>query len=112
MSTWAAPGVKCVCIHADWKRGPRLSIWTWLKLLYLGLPVHGGVYEVTAVGQHCSGGRAITLRGWGKLAFHADLFRPLISRTQEQDVALFAPLLNPAFGIVADRPAREGVAAR
>ncbi|WP_108397581.1 hypothetical protein [Devosia submarina] len=86
-------GQKVVCIEAKWRRGsiPRLD---WLKMLYLGLPVVGGVYVVTGIGPHRFGGSALSLQGYGSCGFHSDFFRPLVTRTQEQDLEHFLPLLN------------------
>ena len=69
----------------------------WLRLKYLGLPVVGGRYIITATGVNQQGGVMLQLRGWWPDAwFHVANFRPLAKSSQEQDVALFAHHLGKA----------------
>jgi hypothetical protein len=100
MSAWAKPGVKCVCI--------KRSIWVPTggapKQFDNTCPVYGGVYTIRTA-KWSSGG--IYLRfveivnpiypyadGPSEKQFRlAGNFRPLITRTQSEDVALFRNLL-------------------
>lgn len=104
---WAAPGVKCVCLESHWKRGRSLSLRRWLLGLVFGWPVRGGVYVITvvsAVGPEVF----IELKGWEGVSFRVENFRPLISERERQDIALFAPLLDPKYPVIVDdAPVRE-----
>lgn len=92
MSSWARPGVECVCISAGWLRGQGISPWKWIALKYLGLPVVGGQYVITQAGAD-SRGVYVKIKGWD-VWIHAENFRPLVKRSQEQDVAMFRHLLK------------------
>jgi hypothetical protein len=95
MSAWAKPGVKRVCVDASYIRGD--------------MPLRvGGVYEIVRVGRPCGDGRGRYRRPQLVVAlaetanpfspdgsFAVERFRPLVTKTQEQDVALFRHLLAP-----------------
>lgn len=94
MSNWAKPGVKCVCVDNIIPIGPEV-----MQCLEAGK-----MYTIRAV-EHFEGGMGITVNeivnpsfmyneGISEPVYRLDRFRPLITRTQEQDVALFKSLLN------------------
>lgn len=88
MSSWAKPGVKCVCLDDRWEGASPLK--------------KGATYTIHAItlGEGRHPGVKVT-RGMGLLlveaenphqpsvGFSAARFRPLITRTQEQDLELF-----------------------
>ena len=94
MSAWARPGVKVVCVDARQSLGPNVL-------------VEGAVYEIAAVftsrinsvrrgyGDHL----LVTLVGEANPysssgGWMAERFRPIVTRTQEDDVALLLRLLT------------------
>jgi len=85
VSAWARPGVKCVCV--------KNSVRT---VNDLGLPpfVKGQVFTITKVEESPIYGTLLYFverpRQWG----HINGFRPLVTRTEQQDVALFHHLLT------------------
>lgn len=93
LSSWVRVGSRVVCVET-FSASPYAET----------LPVKGEVYtirEVAWCGLECG----VHLReienpvreymhGWSEAYFSIDGFRPLITRSQEQDVALFAPLLD------------------
>lgn len=107
-NSWASPGVKCVCID-DSRR--ILHMPNMPPIPFGGvLPVLGQIYTVRSVEYYQSPYPEITPsflgihlveidRPAGKLTgtvlpFYITRFRPLISASEERDVALFAPLLE------------------
>lgn len=94
MSHWAKPGVKCVYIV---KRPPEKKP-TRIPLQYLG------VYTIRAVIAHpITGELGVYLVGVEneihkesgmEKGYYLRAFRPLITRSQEQDMELFTPLLD------------------
>ena len=98
MSTWAKPGVKCVCVDDNWKEE------------FMGRPVPSRVpmiNEVLTVRQVFSadmwpgliipGGLVMSFDELGDEGcwFYAVAhFKPLVTRTQEQDLEQFIPLLS------------------
>jgi len=85
MSAWAKPGVKCVCVDDS----PSIYGACDLEV--------GRIYVITArmetpfgVGINVAGARSKAL------GFHLWRFRPLVTKTQEQDVAQFRHLLTPS----------------
>lgn len=89
MSTWAKPGVKCVCINdAGW----------YLDAAPFDSDVAGNrVYTIVEVVTDSRGQVGISL--WGQPLgeyYNVDQFRPLTTRTQSEDVALFRKLLENA----------------
>jgi hypothetical protein len=98
MSSWAKPGVKCVCIlpNAKW----AAARW------FADAPIGGSIYTIREV---VDGGTALLLHeiqnrqciveyeagpAIGEPCFGIWRFRPLITKTQEQDVALFRHILD------------------
>lgn len=92
MSSWARPGVKCVCVHTGaWKlveerdhHGPY------------GIDSHPSENEVCTieyVRRRRSGVLAFGIEGYHGNEYGARWFRPLV--TQEDDVAMFTHLLKP-----------------
>lgn len=92
---WAKPGAACVCVDV-------IS-----RLNGLSLPslVEGRVYTIEAIGPYpvgrFKGSPCVWLLGVPNKAdtfkaFLLERFRPLVSRTQEQDVEMFLSLLNPS----------------
>lgn len=94
MAHWAKPGVKCVCIRRDGFKDMAGEC----------EPVFGGHYTI----RTCHIGRFGLLylrfeeirnpvRFYGAVftecSFNATGFRPLVTRTQEQDLQHFVPLL-------------------
>lgn len=96
MSAWARPGVKCVCI-GNWTDGWRSDEGQ------IELPMTRQVYTVREVHPDGDAIRLVEivnppLRYAGdnvtEVWFMTCRFRPLVSKTQEQDIALFTPLLD------------------
>lgn len=100
MSAWAKPGVKCVCVDAVMQGPSPLE--------------RGAVYELASIipaqpafiGRYRAPAANVRLKGVSNPynstgTFAVERFRPLITRTQEQDVAAFhhhlagAPVLEP-----------------
>lgn len=93
MSAWAKPGVKCVCIAHGWPehemeeggvtRAPMPNeVLTVTEVIRNGYLRFAEIPVVQAAG--C------------ELAWDVTAFRPLITRTQEEDLALFRDLLTDA----------------
>lgn len=90
MSSWAKVGVRCICIRAE-------TIGSWRGLA----PVNGQTYVITKFSQSMftdvPQAHFATLDG---LPIHEncrvklDRFRPLITRTQDEDVDAFKSLLQ------------------
>lgn len=78
MSAWAKPGVKCVCVRrssfSDFQPGPRVYT---IKAVF----GDGGRLHATFMEQ-ASGGELL------------ERFRPIVTRSQEQDVSLFTHHLD------------------
>lgn len=111
MSHWARPGAKCVCLTSTWRKGKSLSWGSFLRALLFGLPVRGGTYCISAV-LPTRNGAYLLLKGWGECGFHIANFRPLVDERETRDIALFAPLLDPDYPVIADdAPVREGAGA-
>ena len=97
MSSWAAPGVKCVCVEDE-----GFSVAGKYGMMF---PVKGLEYTVRGVSSFGTYGLGLLLvevanpiarwqNGVHEAAWNIDCFRPLI--TQEQDLALFRHLLSPS----------------
>lgn len=109
MSTWAKPGVKCVCIDS---KARKKKLVPWLPPVEFGgvYPVEGQVYTVASVewyesiypemvesflGIHLVEiARPPGLMTAEVVPYRIERFRPLVSRTMEQSLALFTPLLR------------------
>lgn len=95
MSSWAARGVKCVYVGVSPHKNTRI------------IPLErGGTYTIRAVFLHPSRGELGCLLEevtnelsdyFGiEMGYILTNFRPLATRTQEQDLAIFLPLLETA----------------
>lgn len=95
MSVWPSVGMKCVCVNnrfpdSDFIAPPD-------RLL-----VRGAIFTISAVlvdgGETCIHLREITReispKHGRRLPFYLSRFRPLITRTQDEDVAAFKSLLQ------------------
>lgn len=89
MSAWAAPGVKCVCIHRGrWKqiegRDPGVP---------KGSNRHPAFNEICTISRartRRSGAPSVEIEGYPFNEYHVRWFRPLTSpKGQDHDVALF-----------------------
>lgn len=88
MASWAKKGVECVCVARSW----------WVHQTGEKVPNAGPAYRETVVVMDVwvrpdDGRTVVRLKGhegW----FNVAGFRPMVRRTQEQDVALFASLLT------------------
>lgn len=99
MAFWAKPGVKCVCVDAASERFARLFTWSGhaddFQLL------NGATYTISEVLVHplcdlvCIKLVELSDRGYADFGYALDRFRPLITCTQEDDLAIFRPLLIP-----------------
>lgn len=94
---WAKPGVKCVCVDADPDRFVKLQP-SWRDD---GFPIREGIiYTICEVLVHPGADlvavRLVELpdRSIGDYGYALSRFRPLASRTQEQDLAIFRPILT------------------
>lgn len=100
MSSWAKPGVKCVCIASPERveAGRRKRPWG-------NFPSSGGIYTIRGSVFGSNGQHFILLEevqnpprlstvGVVEWGFPVSGFRPLITRTQQQDVELFRSLLT------------------
>lgn len=105
MSSWAKPGVKCVCVKSTpWvnyvDRGP--------SRYPIVFPTYRQVLTVREV-HNSYGGVGLRFEEirneplWideqgnsSEAMFDAELFRPIIEKTEEQDVAKFRHLLSPS----------------
>lgn len=93
MSSWAKPGVKCVCVD-DVPRGgvvrsphPPVGVTLTIKGVspdYFGRGVH----------LHISGYPNVCPIVGHDVGWRISRFSPLVTRTQSQDLALFTPLLE------------------
>lgn len=89
MSAWAKPGVKCVCVDAGAGRFEMDDSQLEAGRIYTILEITSE-FSVPAV-------RLVELKAETEDEvgyFHLRRFRPLITKTQEQDVALFTQLLT------------------
>lgn len=93
MSSWAKPGVKCVCVKvgdwtaAEWhSRLPAYREVLTIKSVYIDEGIVGLCFEGIS-------GR-FNARVQHEQGFNAVRFRPLAAHTQEQDLEHFLPLLN------------------
>ena len=90
MSSWAKAGVKCVFIYEGGGHGTIVN-----DRGFRAMPVCRQVYEISGVHQEEPYGLFLSLVGFpDQQFFHISAFRPLVPRTQEQDVALFTPVLG------------------
>lgn len=85
VNAWAKPGVKCVCIkRGEWINGANACI----------EDKHPYFKEVCEVEYVTEGKWGVMLKLAGYADFYAVYrFRPFITPTQEEDLAIFRPLL-------------------
>ena len=89
MSSWARPGVKCVCING--------AGWYLDSARFDSDVAVNRVYTIVEVITDSRGQVGISL--WGQPLgefYNVKEFRPLITQSQEQDVAKFRHLLSPS----------------
>lgn len=99
MTSWAVPGAKCVCVDD--------SAWCFTHAVNLqraSLPKRGEVYVIRSVLSRGDGGLGLRLEGLDnssiptisgdEVSFRIARFRPLVTKTQEDDLAIFLPLLT------------------
>jgi len=87
MSAWAKPGVKCVCVNDRASRFGTCSL------------VKGNIYTITKVlspDLHGSTGVIVAEAESKARGFHLHRFRPLVTKTQDEDIALFRHHLDQA----------------
>jgi hypothetical protein len=88
--SWAVPGAKVVCIKAPMSRYSTCAD--------RSEPVFGGKYTIDCDGVLYR--RGVFYIGLSEMhpdsMFRLRLFRPIISKSQEQDVAMFKSLLHTA----------------
>jgi hypothetical protein len=108
MSSWAKPGVKCVCIRTAplalrvaGANYPEVGVvYTVRKVVITSFGPHKG--EPSLLLEEVVNTPAINPRLFPDVhspleaSMPVDAFRPLITRTQEQDIALFHHLLSPS----------------
>lgn len=94
MAHWAKPGVKCVCIAG-------FGDWRFTAGMPRALPVKRKTYTVDQIGNHPNGPHIslVEVDSWNdrtnhQYYFSAEAFRPLVIRSQEQDMAIFRPILT------------------
>jgi len=98
MAHWAKPGVKCVCIDAgdhDVGRPSPLvlgSVYTICSLVNWPRDKTSGRLGWSQFGLVLEEVR--NPYAWIDGAFAVERFRPIVTRTQEQDLEHFTPLLN------------------
>jgi len=86
--SWAVLGAKVVCI----KKGVWFNNISELK----SGPEFRKIYEIIKTGYSSSGKPFICVNGFVGIMFNPSRFRPLVSKSQEQDVAMFKSLLHTA----------------
>lgn len=100
MSAWAKPGVKCVCIRDDWKgfevyERMGIHVPSRLPMINEVLTINEVMDDLSHVPGRVTSNIGLTFvelgHDWG---FALDCFRPLITKSQEDDVALFRSLLD------------------
>lgn len=90
---WAVPGAKAICIVHRFEFAQRPSLWERLLARVRRDPEFREIVTikkvVTAHGKLC-----LVLRDFPFEYVLANNFRPLVTRTIEDDIAIFAPWLN------------------
>lgn len=88
LPSWVRKGVKVICIR-DFREARTVD-----DLGYTSLPTRGDVYTIVTT-IHAYGQIGIVLAEF-EPDHYFDLrgFRPLVTRTLEQDLSIFAPLLK------------------
>lgn len=109
--SWAKVGAKVVCVDASLPNG---EFWAGHEQ-----PIVGAIYTISSVGLDRDGVNigvnfieierdelARAIWGW-EVGYYLHRFRPLITRTEQQDLALFTPMLERPDGARAPRPHRR-----
>lgn len=93
---WAVPGAKCVCIDDVWGNGFRgRQAPSRLPMLNEVLTIKEVFGAEEWAGANIPGGAAVSFVELGHdWCFAISSFQPLVTRTQEQDLAIFLPLLT------------------
>lgn len=98
MSAWAKPGVKCVCVDDEPRAGTE---WRGDR------PTVGAIYTIRSIFCGPAGGLSASFFELERsnsskadypgqlVGYYLDRFRPIVTKTQEQDVAKFRHLLTP-----------------
>ena len=103
MSAWAKPGVKCVCVVQPKLCFDVLGAGHPLSDYGIKAPVSNQILTIREVTYRRSGvgllfveidNSAVPTAGGEEISFAVEKYRPLITRTQEQDIALFRHLLD------------------
>lgn len=93
--SWVRVGAKVVCVNGyGWQKGRTMSWWRFIRILLIGAPCAGCVYTIdgTGLGSETEN-PVIALRGFDGW-YQVSNFRPLITKSQEQDVGLFVHHLD------------------
>ena len=104
LSSWARVGAKCVCVDASCAPGrewghPGEELVEGETLTISDIWVHDGEVVCDFVEKKRSKGAA-RFYGVDKAGYRLARFRPIVTKTQEQDVAMFKSLLTPAPELV------------
>lgn len=96
MSSWAKPGVKCVCVDADPDKG---------RCWHGTAPVVGRTYTIVRIKGFGYDGSPVAIFGGinNGAPVRIARFRPLVTKTQEQDIAMFKAMLAPTPHIGSNR---------
>lgn len=93
LPAWAVPGNKCVCIDDSWDivcptihRAPMLHEVLTIRETEDYIADGGLIFDEIPKNNGCP-----HIHYWSVLAF-----RPLTTKTQEEDMAIFRPMLTPA----------------
>lgn len=88
MSSWAKVGAKCVCIDSA-PRNTSEGFPTWI-------PVEGEVYTILDIYHRADGKSGLILveQTDHRRFYEVSRFRPIVTRTQEQDVEMFVRLVD------------------
>lgn len=86
MSDWAKPGVKCQCINADWQNVSGTSVAPLAQL--------GHIYTIRDTEMRLGRLCLCFMELPPDHGYQATSFRPLVTRTQEQDVRAIKSMLR------------------
>lgn len=93
MSAWARPGVKCVCVDASPGKTPGLATLVTGRVYTIRTVEDCGQYGIGLILAEVRNATLFYTTGVSEPVYRVDRFRPLITRTQEQDVALFRQII-------------------
>ncbi len=90
MSSWIKVGAKCVCVDPTYRGGGRIEDSHKLT--------KGAVYTISSVHTDWMGNPCVWVEGIECLSagFHTDRFRPLVTKTIEEDIAMFKRIADTA----------------